>query len=89
MNNIKNECINDFYIWLNQNIEYKYDELLQLSDICEIFLGKKVGPRIMTKYKKEIENWIKEKYKQLNHKYQKCSINEHNYRGWMHLTIKS
>lgn len=80
---------NDFCIWLHQNIEYKQGGLLQLKHVCEKYIGKNVGPRVMSKYKNEIEKMIKEKYKQLNYKYQKGLINNNNYRGWLHLRIKN
>ena len=76
---------NDFYNWLEENIQEKSGDTLQLVDVCNIFLGKKVGPRIMTKYKKEIEKYIKEKYKHLNYEYQKIDQKS---RGWKDLCIK-
>jgi phage/plasmid-associated DNA primase len=79
---------NDFYNWLEENVEYKENNILQLNDICQMFLGKKVGPRVMTKYKKEVEKWIKEKYKNINNEYQKGFLQDQNYRGWLHLVIK-
>ena len=76
---------NDFYNWLEENIQEKSGDTLQLVDVCNIFLGKKVGPRIMTKYKKEIEKYIKEKYKHLKYEYQKLDQKS---RGWKDLCIK-
>jgi P4 family phage/plasmid primase-like protien len=77
---------NNFYNWLEENIEYKQSAILQLSDVCNVFIGKKVGPRAMTKYKKEIEKYIKEKYKHLDYEYQKI---DQNHRGWKDLAIKN
>jgi len=79
---------NDFYNWLEDNIEFKENQTLQLAEVCELFIGKKVGPRIMTKYKKEVEKYIKAKYKTINNIYQKGSINDQHYRGWLHMCIK-
>ena len=41
-----------FHNWLEKNIQEKNNSILQLTDICNGFLGKNVGPRIMNKYKK-------------------------------------
>jgi hypothetical protein len=43
----------------------------------------------MSKYKKEIEKYIKEKYKDLNYEYQKSTFNEQHYRGWLHLMLRN
>lgn len=78
----------EFYTWLEDNVEYKQDQILKLDDVCQLYIGKKVGPRIMTKHKKEIEKYVKEKYKNLNFEYQKGSFNDQHYRGWLHLAVK-
>jgi P4 family phage/plasmid primase-like protien len=80
---------NDFYNWLEDNITFEENSILQLTDVCEMFIGKKVGPRIMTKYKKEIEKYIKEKYKNVHFEYQKSVINDQRYRGWLHFCLKN
>jgi P4 family phage/plasmid primase-like protien len=77
---------NNFYNWLEENIEEKQGEILQLSDVCNVFIGKKVGSRAMTKYKKEMEKYIKERYKHINHEYRKIDQNS---RGWKDLAIKN
>lgn len=77
---------NDFYNWLEKNIQEKNNSILQLTDICNGFLGKNVGPRIMTKYKKEVEKYIKTKYKNLKYEYQKIDQKS---RGWKNLCIKN
>jgi len=79
---------NDFYNWLEENIEYKEGDILQLAEVCEMYTKKRVGPRVMSKFKKEIEKYIKEKYKHINNEYQKSSFNDKFYRGWLHLSIK-
>jgi phage anti-repressor protein len=55
---------NVFYNWLEENIKYKENEVLQLKEVCQIYLGKnKVHSSFSSIYKKEIEKYIKEKYK--------------------------
>lgn len=79
---------NEFYNWLEENVEYKEGYILQLAEVCELYTTKRVGPRVMSKFKKEIEKYIKEKHKNINNEYQKSSFNDKFYRGWLHLTIK-
>jgi P4 family phage/plasmid primase-like protien len=80
---------NDFFNWMDENIMLSENAILQLAEVCELFIGKKVGPRIMTKYKKEVEKYVKEKFKDVNWLYQKGTINDQNYRGWLNLCIKN
>ena len=79
---------NDFYNWLDENIEEKKDSILKLKDVCELYSGKpKVSPKISNKLKLEIEKHIKAKYKHLNEKYKDSSFNGERYRGWIDLQI--
>jgi len=64
------------------------NSILTLSDVCELFLGKIVGSRIMTKYKDEISKFIKNKYNSLDYEYQNTTLNNIRIRGWLHLKIK-
>lgn len=47
-----------FYKWLSENIVYSEGDILQLSTICEAFIGNKVSPRSMSKFRKELERYI-------------------------------
>ena len=58
---------NEFINWCNENIIYKENSIIKLSEICELFLGKKVSSRISTKYKKEFEKYIKDHKEQFNY----------------------
>jgi P4 family phage/plasmid primase-like protien len=80
---------NDFFNWLEENIEYKENELLQLKDVCQIYLCKnKIHSSASSKYKKEIEKWIKEKHKNIKYEYGVVKINDSTFNGWKHLCIK-
>ena len=80
---------NDFCIWLDQNIEYKKDELLQLKHVCENYLKKiNIHSKESCKYKIEIEKWIKFVYPTLDYKFRQFNTNNGNKRGWLHLRIK-
>jgi P4 family phage/plasmid primase-like protien len=80
---------NDFYNWMDENVEYKDNELLQLRDVCQIYTGKlKLHSSITSKYKKEIEKYIKEKYKSIKYEYGVIKINDKTFKGWKHLYIK-
>lgn len=78
-----------FLKWLDENVEYKTNSILKLSDVCELYLGEKVGPRVMTKYKNKIEKYIKKNYKNLNANFQHTTINGINYKGWINLGLKN
>jgi P4 family phage/plasmid primase-like protien len=81
---------NDFYNWLEENIMYKENELLQLREVCQLYLGKiKIHSSVSSKYKKELERYIKEKYSNIKWEYGVVKINDVTYNGWKHLCVKS
>jgi P4 family phage/plasmid primase-like protien len=80
---------NDFYNWLEENIEYKNDEILKLTDIVSLYLGKtKIHSKESSKYKKEVEKWIKERYKNVKWEYRIITYNDKQQRGWRDLFLK-
>jgi P4 family phage/plasmid primase-like protien len=79
---------NEFFTWMDEHVEYKENEILQLSDVCEMYLCKKVGSRVMSKYRKEIEKYIQEKYENVNFLYQNTHFDDRKYRGWLHFNLK-
>jgi P4 family phage/plasmid primase-like protien len=80
---------NDFYSWLEDNMEVKENAVLCLKDVCQLYLGKtKIHSSISSKYKKEIEKYIKEKYKSLKWEYDVVRIGDKTPRGWKDLCIK-
>ena len=79
---------NDFYNWLQENVIYKENEILQLKDICQLYLGKvKVHSSISSKYRKEMEKYIKEKHKNVRWEYDALWCNEKAVRGWKDLCL--
>jgi putative DNA primase/helicase len=83
---------NDFFSWLNENIMYKENEILNVTEIVELFLGRQIGTRKkeINKYKKEIEKFIKEKFKNIKWEWGKVRDSESKLtNGWKHLTICS
>lgn len=87
---------NDFYNWLEENVQYQENAILTLKELTELFLGKPVKKeREKSKYKKEVESFIKSKFANVNHEYKKVRIHsdgdEIHHRatayGWKHLTI--
>jgi P4 family phage/plasmid primase-like protien len=90
---------NDFYNWLIENIEYSENDLLKLKDIVDLFVGKPVKKeREKSKYKKEIENFIKTNFKTIKHEYGKVRYNSEETNddsqtstgyGWKHLKIRN
>jgi phage anti-repressor protein len=80
----------DFHNWLEENIQYKYNSLLQLGEVCELYLNTiKVHSSVSSKYKKEMEKYIKKKYKQVKSEYGVVKINDITYNGWKHLCFKN
>jgi len=83
----------EFYNWLDDHLEENEEGILQLADVCDLYLGKRVGPRILAKYRKEIEKYIKEKYKKINHNYEQFWIGpsdtRRKYKGWQKIRLIS
>jgi P4 family phage/plasmid primase-like protien len=80
---------NDFYNWMEENIIYKENELLQVKEVCSLYLGKtKVHSSISSKYKKELEKYIKEKFKNIKWQYGVVRIGDVAFNGWKHVCIK-
>ena len=79
---------NDFYNWLEENVIEKNNSLLQLKDICRLYLGKnKVHSKESTKYKKEVEKWVKEKFKHISWEYSTVKILNKSYKGWKNISL--
>jgi len=80
---------NDFYNWLEENVEYKEDSYLQLKDVIYLYTGKnKMHSSTTSKIRKEIERWIKEKHKIIKWEYGVIKINNRTYRGWKDFRIR-
>ena len=83
---VKNEN-NDFFNWLDENIIYKENSILRLTDLCESYLGKKVPSRSSTKYRKDFEKYIKENFHNIKYDFQNSTFNNEKYRGWLNLSF--
>jgi P4 family phage/plasmid primase-like protien len=81
---------NDFYNWLEENLEYKENEILQINDVCQIYLNKlKIHSSISSKYRKEIEKYLKERYRNtVKWEYGVVKIGDKCCRGWKNIYIK-
>jgi prophage antirepressor-like protein len=85
----------DFYNWLEENIQYSENpsDYIELKPVCELFLNKTpVSTKLMSKYRKEIEKYVKEKYKNNTWKYDQLWIkhDEASFkrpRGWANLKL--
>jgi prophage antirepressor-like protein len=82
----------DFSNWLDENVVYSEDpsDYIELRTICELYLNKHhLGSRISTKYKKEVEKYIKKKHKNVSWKYDQHKIKHNDEllrpRGWLNL----
>ena len=79
---------NDFYNWLDENIEYSPGNIIELKDICFLFSNKTLAPRSSNKFRKEIEKYIKEKFKNVSNIFQNTTFNGKKFKGWFDFTIK-
>ena len=80
---------NPFYKWLDENIEYKQGGLLQINRICMRYLNvENIHSSVATKYKKDIEKYIRENYRNIKWQYGAVRINDICYHGWKHLSIR-
>ena len=80
---------NDFYNWMDENIEKSNHGILKLKDVCQLYTEKqKIHSSLSNKYKKEIEKYTKEKYKDINHQYRDSSFNGERFKGWFGIQIK-
>ena len=86
-NEYRNEN-NDFFNWLDENVEQKEGELLQLKDICELYLGKtKIHSSQATKFRKETEKWIKERHKEIKWEFSMVKSGDKSIKGWRNLKM--
>jgi putative DNA primase/helicase len=80
---------NDFLNWLEENVHYKEGNLLQTKDVCELYLNRsKIHSKELSKYKREIEQWIKIKFPLAQWEYSTVKIADKSYKGWKDLYIK-
>jgi hypothetical protein len=85
--NIKVE--NTFLNWLDENIIYSNDSILTISTIIFHFTNKKLASRSLGQYRLHVEKWIKERFKNVNYKYQDTTYHTIKYKGWRNLKIKN
>lgn len=88
----KDEKENDnkkFENWLCENIVYKENGLLQLKDICQLYLNKSdIHSKLSSKFKNPVEIYIKTNFENLQWKYGVIRINNKTHNGWKHLSLK-
>jgi hypothetical protein len=78
-----------FENWLRENIVYKENELIQLKDICQLYLNKSdIHSSLSTKFKNQVEIYVKTNFENLQWKYGVVIINYKQYKGWKHLSLK-
>ena len=83
---------NDFYSWLDENIKESNvnTDYIELKTICELYLDKqKIPSKISSKYKKEIEKYIKEKFPRVTFEYKQHYISDSlRPRGWTFIKLQ-
>jgi P4 family phage/plasmid primase-like protien len=74
---------NDFFNWLEENLTQKDGEFVQIKDVCTLYLNQaKVHSSVLSKYKKEVEKYVKEKFKGLKWEYGAIKIGDKTHKGW-------
>lgn len=88
----KNPSKNLFFKWLDQHIMYSDDsnDYVDLQSICKRYLKQShVGPKVTTRYKEQVENYLKQKYNRKIFKYKQLKLKVNNTflrpRGWCNL----
>jgi hypothetical protein len=81
---------NDFNNWLDENICYKENNILNSKDVYDVLSHSVYGmSRInnnkKSKIKHEIQKWIRKKYPSINHLHQDTTFNGQKFKGWLHL----
>ena len=80
----------NFYSWLEANVEYHKDGVLRLQHVCELYLSKTgVLSRESSKYKKATEQFVKSTFPHINWQYQDSTLNSQKYKGWANLRLRS
>jgi P4 family phage/plasmid primase-like protien len=80
---------NDLYNWLEENLECKVNTVLQVKDVVQLYTGKsKVHSSAASRFKKELEKYIKEKYKHLKWEYGIIRVSDKTYKGWKDICLK-
>lgn len=80
---------NDFFNWLDENIVSNPSGVLNLKDVCDLYLNKSGVPsRTASKYKKEIEKYIKITFPSIQHQYKDTTLNGSKVKGWAGLQLK-
>jgi prophage antirepressor-like protein len=81
---------NDVYSWLEENVVYKQDSILQaktLFDLISSSLNTKFSNKKKAQLKDEVQKWIKEKHPTINHKFQDTTFNAVKFKGWVHFAV--
>jgi P4 family phage/plasmid primase-like protien len=83
---------NELFAWLDENVEYKENSILELKNVCDLVglhMKIKISNKQKNKIKLEVQKWIKEKYPRINHEHQYTHFNNTKYRGWLHFGFKN
>ncbi len=77
----------DLFCWLEANVVPDDNSVVELKDICDLYVGRVTTKQEKTSFKRQIEKWVKEKHKHLE---SNCKYSKHNgikYNGWKGLAF--
>lgn len=90
-NEVKEEQVceyeDEFMMWLDEHIVYKKDNVLQLSKVCELFVGNFVGTKTISSMKSRIEQFVSRKFPNLSHTYAKVRLGDKTMYGWKDICL--
>ena len=88
-NEIEDVNNDNFNNWLHQNLKPREGSLLKLNEVCQVYSGKyNINTHESSKFKKEIENYIKLNCPLLKYNYGVVKIANKTYKGWKDICLK-
>jgi hypothetical protein len=82
----------ELWTWLEENIEYKENNILELKSVCDLvssYMDIVITNKQKNKIKLEIQDLIRSKFLRVNHEHQYTHFNNTKYRGWLHFGFKN
>ena len=93
LGNLTNKCselsINDVFVWLENHIVLEEENVLNLKEICEYYYSTTVHSKIASKMRKDVENYLKDKYSEINGNYRDTTFKGMKVRGWIGIKYKA
>ena len=77
-----------FCNWLDKNVIERHNNLLNLKDVCESYIGKKnIHSSVSNRIRIDLELWIKRRFDNIKYIYTDSSLHGIRYKGWIGLEL--